>query len=317
MPDNNIPERPREGEAIDAPAASKRLRISPRAMSLALKNGADISKAVPTGPMGRIIERDIVRLLSEKTGAVVDTDNLPPEPERADDSPESAESDNAVNTENRTEVDCATLPADTAPESEKSPDEHISENTPTKKPGLITLAASFDATELLDLEKRLAEHGGEFGLPQITAADMIAFAAAKILSSTEYGGGEIAVRLRGYRSGRLCERYVPDARGLSLGDFAKIGKKYTDGNKSCLIDVRYLGELGIESFSPDPELFGERERILALTVGCVTNRQSADGRTYPSITLTLGVGGAELYRAAEYLDRLCRGLSQLGLTLII
>lgn len=300
-----MPERSRE---TGAPAL-KRLKISPRAMALAAKSGADISKAVPTGPMGRIIERDIERLLAEKTGAVVDTANLPPETEIADEDSKAEES---------TEVDCSALPADTAPEREKSPDEHIIADTPTKKPGLITLTASFDASELLGLEKRLAEHGGELGLPQITAADMIAFAAAKILSATEYG--EIAVRLRGY-SGyserSLRERYIPDARGLSLGAFAKISENYTGGNKSCLIDVSYFKELGIESFSPDPELLPEHERIFALTVGCVTNRVMADGRVYPSITLTLGAGGAELYRAAEYLDRLCRGLCQLGLTLII
>ena len=57
-----MPERSRE---TGAPAL-KRLKISPRAMALAAKSGADISKAVPTGPMGRIIERDIERLLAAR-----------------------------------------------------------------------------------------------------------------------------------------------------------------------------------------------------------------------------------------------------------
>ena len=40
------------------------LRISPRARNLALKTGADLSKATPTGPMGRIIERDVIAFLT-------------------------------------------------------------------------------------------------------------------------------------------------------------------------------------------------------------------------------------------------------------
>lgn len=41
------------------------MRISPRARHLAEKTDADLSKAVPTGPMGRIIERDINSLLDK------------------------------------------------------------------------------------------------------------------------------------------------------------------------------------------------------------------------------------------------------------
>lgn len=300
MSDYTTPDMPERSRETGAPAL-KRLKISPRAMALAAKNGADISKAVPTGPMGRIIERDIERLLAEKTGAVFEADSIKPEPAAQC---EASHADEPLTTDNIPAEEKAT------PESEEL---HPAE--PVRSGGYITLSAAFDASELLDLEKRLAEHGGELGLPQITAADMIAFAAAKILSATEYG--EIAVRLRVYSERSLRERYIPDARGLSLGAFAKISENYTGGNKSCLIDVSYFGELGIESFSPDPELLPEHERIFALTVGCVTNRVMADGRVYPSITLTLGAGGAELYRAAEYLDRLCRGLCQLGLTLII
>lgn len=50
------------------------LRISPRARNLALKTGADLSKAAPTGPMGRIIERDVNRILDD--GNVVPTERV-------------------------------------------------------------------------------------------------------------------------------------------------------------------------------------------------------------------------------------------------
>ena len=43
----------------------ERIKISPRARRLAERTDADISKAVPTGPNGRIIERDINTLLDK------------------------------------------------------------------------------------------------------------------------------------------------------------------------------------------------------------------------------------------------------------
>ena len=46
-----------------ATAEGGRLKISPRARNLAAKTDADISKAVPTGPSGRIIERDVQKVL--------------------------------------------------------------------------------------------------------------------------------------------------------------------------------------------------------------------------------------------------------------
>ncbi|MBP5271052.1 MAG: E3 binding domain-containing protein, partial [Clostridia bacterium] len=54
-----------EEPAVTAPAAPAdgRLKISPRARKLAEKTGADPSLAIPTGPSGRIIERDINALL--------------------------------------------------------------------------------------------------------------------------------------------------------------------------------------------------------------------------------------------------------------
>ena len=49
---------------VTAPAAAgDRVFISPRAKILALKTGCDLSKVAPTGPHGRIIERDVNKAL--------------------------------------------------------------------------------------------------------------------------------------------------------------------------------------------------------------------------------------------------------------
>ena len=45
---------------------TKGLKISPRALALAMQNRMDISQIVPTGPDGRIIERDVWRALEQE-----------------------------------------------------------------------------------------------------------------------------------------------------------------------------------------------------------------------------------------------------------
>ena len=50
---------------VSTAKAGDALKISPRAKNLAEKTFADISLATPTGPNGRIIERDVERLISE------------------------------------------------------------------------------------------------------------------------------------------------------------------------------------------------------------------------------------------------------------
>ncbi|NLY98576.1 MAG: biotin/lipoyl-binding protein, partial [Clostridiaceae bacterium] len=52
--------QPMQAEAKEPDEA---IGISPRAKNLAIKAGADLSKAVPTGPKGRIIERDVRSLM--------------------------------------------------------------------------------------------------------------------------------------------------------------------------------------------------------------------------------------------------------------
>ena len=51
---------------------TKDLKISPRAQQIALQNQIDVSKLTPTGPDGRIIERDVLRALTEKTEMPID-----------------------------------------------------------------------------------------------------------------------------------------------------------------------------------------------------------------------------------------------------
>ena len=54
-----------EASVVNTKSEDGFMRISPRARHLAERTDADLSKAVPTGPMGRIIERDINSLLDK------------------------------------------------------------------------------------------------------------------------------------------------------------------------------------------------------------------------------------------------------------
>lgn len=53
-------------EAIEATGTvGDGMKISPRAKAMAASSCADLSEAVPTGPDGRVIARDVQRLLDE------------------------------------------------------------------------------------------------------------------------------------------------------------------------------------------------------------------------------------------------------------
>lgn len=51
-------------ETAEGAVAIGNLKISPRAKALAEKSGADLSQVVPTGPDGRVIERDVQALIA-------------------------------------------------------------------------------------------------------------------------------------------------------------------------------------------------------------------------------------------------------------
>ena len=61
-----------EAVATVSESNGERVFISPRAKKLALQTGVDMTKVVPTGPHGRIIERDINKALDE--GFIATTD---------------------------------------------------------------------------------------------------------------------------------------------------------------------------------------------------------------------------------------------------
>ncbi len=297
-----------------------KLKISPRARHLAEKTDADLSKVVPTGPNGRVIERDVNALLDK--GFIKNADIA---------APAAAEAPAAV----------AQAPAAEAEyEDVKLPNirkviaksMHASLSTMAQ----LTLNSSFDATKIMAYRATLKDNAEKMGLPNITFNDMVLFAVAKtILNHKDLNAHYLddAGVMRYFAHCNLgmavdTERglLVPtimNADTLSLADIAKSAKKVAkaaqegtispDLLKGASFTVSNLGAFGIESFTPviNPPQTG------ILGVDTITYRVKADGSTYPAMGLSLtfdhrALDGAP---AAKFLKELCANLENFDLLL--
>jgi len=308
--------------AAEIPADSDgRLKISPRARHLAEKTDADLSKAVPTGPMGRIIERDVNALLDKgltlaaaaKAAEEVAAEAPAAAPAAA---PESEFED--VKLPNIRKVIAKSM--------------HASLSTMAQ----LTLNSSFDATKIMAYRANLKESAEKLGLPNITFNDMVLFAVAKtILAHKDLNAHYLddSQTMRYFKHCNLgmavdTERglLVPtimNADTLSLAEIAKaaktVAKGAQDGSispdllKGASFTVSNLGAFGIESFTPviNPPQTG------ILGVDTISYRVKADGSTYPAMGLSLtfdhrALDGAP---AAKFLKDLCVNLENFDLLL--
>ena len=151
-----------------AVTADKPLSISPRARILAEKTHADLLKAIPTGPNGRIIERDVQRLID--LGLTVS-----PAAKDAYTSPvEGTRLGGRVAVEDLSRASDAPAAVEAEYVDEKLPNirkviaksMHASLSTMAQ----LTLNTSFDATKLLDLRASLQAGAEKMGLPNITSS---------------------------------------------------------------------------------------------------------------------------------------------------
>ena len=294
------------------------VRISPRARHLAERTGADISKAEPTGPMGRIIERDINALLDR--GIYVGAS--------------AAE-----------ELTAAAPAAAAAPEVEyedvKLPNIRKviakSMHASLSNMAQLTLNASFDATKIMSLRAAFKAKGEALGMNNVTLNDMVLYAVAKTLRGhrdlnanylddqdimryfTHVNLGVAVDTPRG-----LLVPTVFSADTLSLNELSAQTKTLISGAKAGTISpdklrggsftVTNLGSMGIESFTPvvNPPQTG------ILGVGTITRRvKTVDGQDvfYDAMGLSLtfdhrALDGAP---AARFLRELCLGLENFGL----
>lgn len=310
---------PAEAKAEVAPEAAAPVTaqqisgaISPRARALADKTGADLLKAAPTGPNGRIIERDVQSLVDRGltvSGAA------------------SAEYKTAVegsgingkvmlgdlNAPAAAQEVPATAPAVSGPEYEdvKMPNirKIIAKQMCASLSGMaqLTLNTSFDATKIMDLRKSLKAGGEALGLPNITINDIILFAVSRvILNHKGVNAHCLEDTIRYFNTVNLGVAVdtpkglmVPTlfhAEKLSLSELSKSAKGIIkaaqagsispDLLKGGTFTISNLGAMGIESFTP----IINPPQTAILGVDCVTRRlKEVDGEdvVYPAMGLSL------------------------------
>ncbi len=294
-----------------------RLKISPRARHLAERTDADLSRAVPTGPNGRIIERDVNALLDKgytNAGKV----------EEVASAPVSAPMAEAVN--EYTDVKLTNIRKVIAKSMHAS----------LSNMAQLTLNASFDATQIMAYRAQLKANGEKLGMNNITINDIVLYAVSRTILEHKdlnahylddkdviryFNTVNIGIAVDTDRG--LLVPTVFGAEKMSLNTLsgeaknvikaAQAGQISPDKLKGASFTVTNLGAMGIESFTPviNPPQTG------ILGVDAVTYRVKADGTTYPAMGLSLtfdhrALDGAP---AAKFLKALCDNLANFNLLL--
>ena len=328
-------------EAQATAAVGGEMSISPRARILADKTGADLLKAVPTGPNGRIIERDVQKLLDQ--GFTVSA--------AAKDGYTTAVEGTGINGK----VMLGDLNAPAAAPAAAAPVAPVAEYEDVKLPNIrkiiakqmcaslngmaqLTFNSSFDATKILNLRKSLKAGAEKMGLANITLNDIILYAVSRvILKHRGLNAHCLDDTMRYFNTVNLgiavdTERglMVPTVFGaekMSLNDLSKAaksviteaqsGKINPDLLKGATFTISNLGSLGIESFTPivNPPQTG------ILGIDCVSYRvKEVNGEfvNYPAMGLSLTVDhrvldGAD---AARFLKDMAFALENIDLLLV-
>lgn len=321
-------------------------KISPRAKNLAIKTNADLLKAVPTGPYGRIIERDVQALLDkgftvsgaamgeyksavEGTGAngrVVLGDLAPKA------APAAAEVPAAVPAAPMAAYEDVKLPNVRKVIAKAM---HNSLSTMAQ----LTLNTSFDATKLQACRAGLKANAEKMGLAKITLNDMVLYAVSRTLLNHKavnahylddtmryFNNANIGIAVDTERG--LLVPTVFAAEKLTLNELSKAAKvviseaqKGTispDNLKGASFTVTNLGAMGIESFTPviNPP------QTCILGVNNITKKiKEVDGEDviYPAMGLSLtfdhrALDGAP---AAKFLQDLCYNLENFDILMAL
>ena len=301
-PISHVPEPSEKSVPGIKTSDGKTLCVSPRAKMLAAKNDIDFALAAPTGPEGRIIERDVRALL--KNGTAVS---------RAEKSAES-ELPSITEYEDR--------PLSTI---RKTIAKNMMESL--QNAAQLTHTHSFDATEIQNYRNIVKKSEDLAG---ITLGDMILFAVTRTLpafpelnawfmgnSMRLFSAINLAVAVDTEKG--LMVPVIFGASEMSLLEISKELKNLAEGCRNGSISpkllsggsftVSNLGNLGVESFTPilNPPQTG------ILGVNTITARvRENDGilSTYPAMTLSLtydhrAVDGAP---ASRFLQALCKNL---------
>lgn len=280
-------------------------KISPRARALADKKGIDASMATPSGPAGRIIERDVQRLADSGVGAVAGSDIA---------GIDGSGIGGKVRVEDLAKAPAAAAAAPVA-EAEVTdvPLTNIrkviakSMHASLSEMAQLTLNTSFDATEIQAFRAKVKAGGEKLGLANITLNDIVLYAVSRVLlNHKDLNAHFLGDKMR-YFSKVNLGMAVDTPRGLmvptifaasdkSLNEISAESKELAAAAQSGTISpdlltggtftVTNLGSLGIESFTPviNPPQTG----ILGVdTITTGIKEVNGEIKTYPKMGLSL------------------------------
>ena len=321
-----------KAEATGSAVENGRLKISPRAKNLAEKTFADLSSVTPTGPEGRIIERDVNALLDQGKRLT---------PEQFDAFMKSGKAPEVV----KEETPAAAAPAaETAPAQADYEDVKLSNvrkviaksmHESLSNMAQLTLNSSFDATAIMAYRAKLKANAEALGLGNITFNDMVLFAAAKTLKNhRDCNAHFLGDKIRYFNVVNLgiavdTDRglLVPtlfNADSMSLNELSNAAKGIIkDAQKGSInpdlltgasFTVTNLGSLGVESFTPviNPP------QTCILGVDTITRRvKQFNGQdvfySAMGLSLTFDHRALDGAPAAKFLKELCANLENFDL----
>lgn len=311
----------------DAPAASAPEQpaqgVSPRARATAERLGVNLAAAVPTGPHGRVIERDVFTARETQPQA---------QPEKPAESPVAAPAAPAAAaaiTQEYTDVKLTNVRRVIARTMHAS----------LQQMAQLTHHTSFDATQLNALRAKLKAAPEELGLPRITVNDLILFAVSRVLVKypdinahymddhvRQFTHVNLGVAVDTPRGLLVPTVYVADTKPLAVIaqeakaviTSAQAGSINPDLLTGGTITITNLGTLGIESFTP----IINPPQVAILGVGAMVERvRTVNGqlKAYPAIGLSLtydhrAVDGAP---ASRFLKDLVTALENLTVLLTL
>lgn len=308
-------------ETTKASEDPERLFASPRAKAAAERQGLDIAGASPTGPNGRIIERDVYRLAQE--GPVSADENAK---ERVAAAMELARGKGAVQADFEDEK-LSTVRRAIARSL------HASLHTMAQ----LTHHSSFDAANILNYRKRLKEAPTDTGLNGITLNDMILFAVSRVLKNHRacnahfledkiryFNGVNLGMAVDTPRGLLVPTIYRADEKSLAeisaeakeLAAAAQTGRMSADALANGTFTVSNLGALGVELFTP---IINPPQTCILGVCNIIYRVREANGKfeNYPAMGLSLtydhrALDGAP---ASKFLKELCDTLASFDLML--
>ncbi len=288
------------------------VKISPRARTLANKAGVDARFAAPTGPDGRIIERDVRNLIENGPSATYAAAGAFDGAQGTGIGGKFSVSDIGA----APAAAAAPVAAEAEAEYEDVKFPNIRKTIAKQMVSSLTTAAqlthttSFDATEIMAFRKKLKSGAETLGLNNITLNDIILYAVSRVLSKPEHKdlnahllNGDTMRYFKGVSVGIAVDTdrglLVPTLKNAHLKSLNEISKEAKELAKTCQsgaatpdlltgasFTVSNLGSFGIESFTP--VINTPQTAILGVDT-IITRVREVNGeiKTYPAMGLSL------------------------------